>query len=388
MADSNISLLVTNFQDTIRGLSSIRAYGGKFGYFLEKEHRNLLDESQQPIFLLLTVQRWLALVLDLLVSGLTVVLIIIAVELKSGLSGSDLGVALVNLTSFNSYLTFLIRFWASMETSLGAISRIKQFSQETPIAEGDGGLIDNASSGNEDFTIKFQQVTATYEVMDAINDSQSGDSVADSAVKAALSCIDLDIKPGTKLAITGRSGSGKSSLCSTLLRLLPVRSGKITIGGVDISTLDQDLVQRRLNAVSQTTFFFGETSLRDNLEPQGIDSVPESLYKTDIKQTKVMEEVLQSLGIWDKAQERGGLEANFDPSSWSVGELQLLGLSRAIIKGRWLREHPDSGWKILVLDEATSRYVYVTLNSRKTEDGFHRNRTNQVNIVWMNTRRL
>jgi ABC-type multidrug transport system fused ATPase/permease subunit len=310
-----------------------------------------------------------------------------AVELKSGMSGSDLGVALVNLTSFNSYLTLLIRFWASMETSLGAISRVKQFSEQTPIADGDKGTLESTLGGNGDFNIKFEQVTATYGATDTIGDSRTGDQVGDLAMRAALSCIDLDITQGTKLAITGRSGSGKSSLCSTLLRLLPVSSGKITIGGVDISTLDQDSVQRRLNAVSQTTFFFGEISLRENLEPNGVGGLSEAPHKTDVKQVKVMEEVLQSLGIWDIVQERGGLEANFDPTSWSVGQLQLLGLSRAIIKGRWVREHPESGWKILVLDEATSRYVDAVASRRRNEDSTE-TVTDQGNTVWMKARRL
>lgn len=54
-------------------------------------------------------------------------------------------------------------------------------------------------------------------------------------------------------------------------------------------------------------------------------------------------------------EQHGGLRAKFDPTAWSTGELQLLNLARAVLKGRRSRgTHSRPGWRILRLDEPTS----------------------------------
>ena len=315
---------------------------------MARAHQRALDDSQNPIYLLYTVQRWLALVLDLLVAGLAVLLIILAVEVDSDMSASDMGVALVNLTSFNMNLTYLVRFWASMETSLGAISRIRQFSEEMPKAQGSGRQ--GTESKPLDNTIVFGNVTAVYE-------NPSGDQ---SCPAEALSSINLVVPSGSKLCITGRSGSGKSSLLSTLFRTLPLKSGTITIGGQDITLLDQEVVQTRLNAISQSTFFFPGQTLRQTLKPESLLSEKTWQVQDGGKVgDESLTEALKLVGLHQETEKRGGLGAIFELDSWSAGQLQLLGLARTIVKGRGQRVHSDHAWKILILDEATSRSVPI-----------------------------
>ncbi|KAK7941487.1 ABC transporter FUM19 [Apiospora aurea] len=343
------SPLYGNFQDTIRGQPSLRAYGGSFGSFLVEDHRRVLDESQQPIYLLYTVQRWLALVLDLLVAGVAVLLVVVAVEGDRAMSGSDMGVALVSLTSFNNFLTLLIRFWASMETSLGAIARVRSFPNETPVAQGGAGgqalaAGGRAESGAGGGGIEFRNVTARHTHARSEEHQASG-----------IMGVDLTLAPGTKAAIVGRSGSGKSSLISSLLRLLPVEEGQILVDGVDISTLDQDIVQGRINAIAQASFFFPGQSLHDNLDPLAMpDSEVTRSHVNETEWARTITEVLENLNLWTEVQRRGGLQALYEPGAWSAGQLQLLGLARAIFRHRILVLDPTSGWKILVLDEATS----------------------------------
>jgi ABC-type multidrug transport system fused ATPase/permease subunit len=95
----------------------------------------LLDVSQKPYYLLLCIQRWLVLVLDLVVAGQTVVLVSMAVALRSSISPGFLGLALVNMMGLSHSLTNLVRHWTNLETSLGAIARIKDFSEATPVEE-------------------------------------------------------------------------------------------------------------------------------------------------------------------------------------------------------------------------------------------------------------
>lgn len=352
--------LYTNLKETILGLSTIRAYGGEFGLFLKHTQRQYLDDSQQPIYLLYTVQRWLSLVLDLLVTGLATLLIVLAVQLKSGLSGADMGVALVNLTSFNQYLTMLVRCWASMETSLGAIARIRGFSRDTPVAEGSGcapsqELLNQDDGRGQD--IVFSNVSATYEGSESPSPTSRDvpdNSDATASKRLALSSVNLKIAPGTKLAITGRSGSGKSTMISTLFRILPISSGTITIGGLDISKLDQATIQENLIVITQDTCFLPGLSMQQNLDP-GILKACEADQTHEQATGSTTKEVLQNIGLWTEVLERGGLDAPFQSSSWSSGQLQLLSMARAIIKNRKSKDQHTLGWKILVLDEATSR---------------------------------
>ncbi|KAK8087708.1 multidrug resistance protein MDR [Apiospora hydei] len=342
------SPLYENFQDTIRGQPSLRAYGESFGSFLVEDHRRVLDESQQPIYLLYKVQRWLALVLDLLVAGIAVLLVVVAVEGDRAMSGSDMGVALVSLTSFNNFLTLLIRFWASMETSLGAIARVRSFPSETPVAQGGVGAPALSSDGHAGpgagGVVEFRNVTARHTQARSDGHQASG-----------ILGVDLTLEPGTKVAIVGRSVSGKSSLISSLLRLLPVEEGQILVDGVDISTLDQDIVQGRINAIAQASFFFPGQSLHDNLDPLAMPDGEVTRSHVDQSEwTRTITEVLENLNLWTEVQRRGGLQALYEPGAWSTGQLQLLGLARAILRHRLLELDPTSGWRILVLDEATS----------------------------------
>ncbi|KAH7305242.1 P-loop containing nucleoside triphosphate hydrolase protein [Stachybotrys elegans] len=356
--------LFTNFKEAIDGLPSIRAYGHSFGSFLENDNRDLLDASQQPIYLLYTVQRWLSLVLDLVVAGLAVLLIVLAIYVDAGTTGSDMGVALVSLMSFNQYLTHLVRYWASLETSLGTISRIKEFILSTPKADGSLGSPQSSHVSAEEVAgsaqeIIFKNATATYKK------NTSGTQMDGEGAETSLGIdsIGLVIPPCTKLAITGRSGSGKSTLVSALFRILPVTSGSISIGGQDISQIDQEIIQRRMNAVTQSPYFLPGLSIRESLDPISrmellASSKPsggeaESQEMSLIKDT-ILQEILEKLRLWPTVEERGGLDAQLLPSSWSSGQLQLLSLARAIVKARNLRSHPGTGWRILVLDEATS----------------------------------
>src|SRR4051812_14865912 len=122
----------------------------------------LVDCAQQPYYLLLCIQRWLVCVLDLVVAGMTVVIIGLAVGLRSKIDAGLLGVALVLMMSLGITLAALIQFWTMLETSLGAVARIKQFKDNTP-SELLGG--ENGEPGEEwpkAGSIEFDNVSLSY----------------------------------------------------------------------------------------------------------------------------------------------------------------------------------------------------------------------------------
>ncbi|VUC23771.1 unnamed protein product [Clonostachys rosea] len=307
--------LYTHFIETLSGLATVRAFGWEDGF--ERQNRVGLDNSQRPFFVLATIQRWLNLVLDLMVSVMGIVVAIAAVGLRGTINPGFLGLALVNVMTLGTSLKSLVSFWASLETSIGAISRIRSFS-ETPSEDPDH--LPKASEGwVHSGGIEIKGVTASHSV-------DSGAVIRD---------VTLSIAPGEHIGICGRSGSGKSSLLSLLFRVLDASSGSVWIDGVDISTIYINQVRASINALSQEPFFLRGT-IRDNL------TVAASAVDSDEQR---LQHVLKRVGLWPKVIGLGGLDTFLDPEeALSHGERQLFCLARAML-------NPS---RILILDEFTS----------------------------------
>src|SRR3954454_14984400 len=116
------SPLYSHFIESLTGLVTIRAFG--WADMFQERNLALLDISQKPYYLLFCIQRWLALILDLLVAALAVILMVLVVRLRSNISGGFVGLALLNVMSFNESLAIIIKEWTNLETSFGAIARL------------------------------------------------------------------------------------------------------------------------------------------------------------------------------------------------------------------------------------------------------------------------
>lgn len=189
--------LFSHFLETLQGLTTIRAFGWQQSF--RNQNMDLLDRSQKPFYLLFCVQRWLALVLDLIVAALAVLLMVMVVILRDKLDSGLVALAFLNIMSFNQNLSAIIQMWTSLETSMGAIARLKAFSEHTPseLSVSDSSRPDTWPRAG---SIKIENLCAAY----------SPDS------PNALHNINLTITPGEKIGICGASGSGKSSLMGSL----------------------------------------------------------------------------------------------------------------------------------------------------------------------------
>jgi ATP-binding cassette subfamily C (CFTR/MRP) protein 1 len=103
----------------------VRASG--FQRALQKQHRAQLDRSQRPFYLLFAVQRWLTVVLNLVVAGVAVLLAALVVALCGKPSAGYVGVALLNVILFSQSIKMLVSFWTQLETHIGSVARIKTF---------------------------------------------------------------------------------------------------------------------------------------------------------------------------------------------------------------------------------------------------------------------
>jgi ABC-type multidrug transport system fused ATPase/permease subunit len=90
----------------------------------------------------------------------------------------------------------------------------------------------------------------------------------------ALRGLDLDVAPGTKVAVVGRTGAGKSSILQALLRLHPYQEGTIEVGGVDLGALPAAAdVRSRMSVLLQSGLIF-EGSVRENLLGPRLEDIP------------------------------------------------------------------------------------------------------------------
>ena len=154
------SPLYTQFTEILSGLATVRAFGWQ-SYLLEKAEA-LLDRSQRPFYLLFAVQRWLTLVLDMMVAAIAVLLIILVVVLRGKLSAGYVGVALLNVILFSQTIKLLISFWTQLETHIGSVARIKTFTTDAVTENLDEE--DQAPPPNwpAEGKVEFRDITACY----------------------------------------------------------------------------------------------------------------------------------------------------------------------------------------------------------------------------------
>jgi ATP-binding cassette subfamily C (CFTR/MRP) protein 1 len=123
--------LYTLFMETLDGLPTIRA----FNWTRDFRHRSylLIDGAQKPFHLLNCIQRWLAFVLDMLLAGVSVLVVIFAVKLKGQATGAGTRVALVNVLACHQHLAGFVQRWTMLDASIGAVSRVRAFERECPV---------------------------------------------------------------------------------------------------------------------------------------------------------------------------------------------------------------------------------------------------------------
>ncbi|KAF4969944.1 hypothetical protein FSARC_2930 [Fusarium sarcochroum] len=309
------SPLFTQFLDTLQGLSSVRAFGWVNQF--QEQYFQFLDASQRPYYLLFSIQRWLAVILDLTVAALATILMVMIVELRDKFEPKFVAMALLNVTSFSESLTQLIKDYTQLETSLGAVARTREFCSTTENENLPGEMSTPPEDWPSQGHVEIQNLTAAY--------TASGEPV--------LHGVSLDIPAGFKVGVVGRSGSGKSSLLACLLRLLEVDSqSTIKFDGVDITTLPRQTVRASVAVVPQHPFFLKKTSIRDNLVPRGQQSDERILA------------VISRLKMGDAVEKLGGLDVMLDVERLSQGQRQLLCLARALLANK----------RIILLDEASS----------------------------------
>jgi ATP-binding cassette subfamily B protein len=175
------------------------------------------------------------------------------------------------------------------------------------------------------------------------------------AAAPALDNISFEVKKGTTLGVTGRSGSGKTTVTRLLQRLHSDYAGLIKIDGIDVREFDVDHLRRSLGVVLQDNFLFSG-SIRENITAGKIDATFDEIVRA--ARLAGAEEFIEKLP-------RGYETYVYEGSpNLSGGQRQRLAIARALIV-----DPP-----ILILDEATSALdadseAVVNANISRIADG-------------------
>ncbi|WP_406081875.1 ABC transporter ATP-binding protein [Micromonospora sp. NBC_00858] len=153
--------------------------------------------------------------------------------------------------------------------------------------------------------------------------------------KPLIDDLSLVAEPGHTVAIVGPTGAGKTTLVNLVMRFYELDAGRITLDGVDITTMRRDDLRGRIGMVLQDTWLFGGT-IRDNIAYGRPDATEEEILAA--ARATFVDRFVHSLpdGYDTVIDEEG--------SNVSAGEKQLITIARAFLA------EPS----LLILDEATS----------------------------------
>lgn len=156
-----------------------------------------------------------------------------------------------------------------------------------------------------------------------------------------LNDISFIIKEGSKVTIAGKTGVGKTTMMNILMRLYPFNSGRILIGGKDITKIRIKDIRKNISYISQTPYILEDT-LKNNIV-LGDENITDEQIKTVAKE-------IGFEGTLNKFKD--GLDEKISKSKLSYGQLQMIAFLRAIL-------HKAN---IYIFDEPTSNI------DLKTED--------------------
>ena len=309
------------FSEAVSGTSSIRAYGlqDHFTVGLKRE----VDQMNSAYYLTFSNQRWLSVRLDAIGNLLVFTTGILVVTSRFNVSPSIAGLVLSYILSIVQMIQFTVRQLAEVENAMVSTERLHYYGTELD-EEPPLHLKGVPDSWPEKGEIVFNEVQMRYR----------------DGLPLVLQGLNMTVAGGERIGIVGRTGAGKSSIMSTLFRLVELSGGSISIDGINIAQVGLKDLRTRLAIIPQDPTLFRGT-IRSNLDPFNEHSDLElwsALRQSDL--------VGADENLDDKTHGRIHLDGIVEEEglNFSLGQRQLMALARALVRGS----------QIIVCDEATS----------------------------------
>uniref|UniRef100_A0A667ZNK8 ATP-binding cassette, sub-family C (CFTR/MRP), member 10 n=1 Tax=Myripristis murdjan TaxID=586833 RepID=A0A667ZNK8_9TELE len=310
-----LSPVYSHFSETLSGLGTIRA--SRSAARFEEENLRRLEQNQRCMFLSNTAMQWLDIRLQMIgvavVTGIGVIAVV-QHQFKSidpGLVGLSLSYAL----SITGLLSGLIFSFTQTEMQLVSVERTEEYSSGLP-TEPQHQNTQLPAAWPEQGWLEFRGAVLAYR----------------DGLPNALDGVSLVVRPGEKVGIVGRTGSGKSTLFLALFRMVELNRGQILVDASLVNAVVA-LCRSKLAIIPQDPFLFGG-SVRENLDPYGR------------RPDRQLLDVLEQCHLGAVVGRMGGLDAEVGErgKSFSLGQRQLLCLARALLTQA----------TILCIDEATA----------------------------------
>ena len=245
------SPIYAHFQESLGGITTIRAYRQQNRFALENEWR--VDANLRAYFPSINANRWLAVRLEFIGSFIILAaasFAIISVATGSGLSAGMVGLAMSYALQITTSLNWIVRQTVEVETNIVSVERVLEYARlpsEAPdIISKRRPKISWPGQG----AVDFNNYSARYRT----------------GLDLVLKDINLHIRSHEKIGVVGRTGAGKSSLTLALFRIIEPDAGNISIDDLNTSTIGLLDLRGRLAIIPQDAALF-EGTVRDNLDP-------------------------------------------------------------------------------------------------------------------------
>ena len=303
---SLLSSLTTNAQESYAGIRVIKSFGQEknmFSFF-KKDSEEYMDnaiglaKTEAIYFPSMALLIGLSTLITIMVGALEVV--------HNPTDASKVG-TIVEFVLYIQMLTFPVSAigWTASMTQRAAVSqrRINEFLLHDSLTKN--------KNNNPPFTLKgsieFKNVSFTY---------------AHTGVQA-IKNFNLKINKGEKIALIGKTGSGKTTLAQLLLNMYQLNSGTILYDGVDLEKINNDDLRNQISYVPQDVFLFSD-SIKNNIS-FGVEKADMETIKKAAVQASIHHEIEKfEKGYETLIGERG--------VTLSGGQKQRISIARALIK--------------------------------------------------------
>ncbi|QRW27528.1 ABC transporter transmembrane region [Rhizoctonia solani] len=317
------SPLFSHFGAALQGITSIRAYGVEDLFKTEALKR--VDKYTRSGRAFYSLNRWVCIRTDALGGLFASALATYLVYYQVSVDASDTGFSLSMAVAFSGGIIWWVRILNEFEVQGNSLERVQDYvsvEQEPESVPEKAPPAYWPASGH----IVAENLTARY--------SKDGPAV--------LHGLSFEIKSGERVGVVGRTGSGKSSLTLSLLRMIPIE-GNVYYDGIPTHGVNLDALRSSITIIPQQPELMSGT-VRQNLDPfdEYGDAVLNAALRSAGLDTLQSEDDEGYIGLESGVSAGGG--------NFSLGQRQILALARAIVRRS----------KVLILDEATAAIDYNT----------------------------